>query len=1228
MKKIIAITFVFTFALFHSQSLTNTENYIYKRTYLEPVTTEQATAKQIQSVQYFDGLGRTVQTTAIKASPTGKDLSVPSVYDTDGRQTKSYLPLPLDSQNGAYLTGTTEDAVNSYYGVPNAFAEISLEKSPLGRAEKSAAPGSDWQMSSNRTQKAEYLTNGINEVKRFQGTTSWNSSTQINDIAISLISDNANTTNGYYNANTLNKMISKDEENNETHTFTNSSRQNILVRKVNKKQNGTIENLDTYYVYDEFGNLSAIIPPKASGSALTSALLDQLCYQYKYDKYNRLVEKKIPGKSWVYLIYDNQNRMVATQDANLRAKGQWMYTKYDKFGRVTITGISTGSITRTVEQNIVEGLGLNNLNRVDYAFFNRQGMDVYYDSPDTTYPNSSKWVTLLTLNYYDTYPEASPALPAQVQNQGTLPTQPTTFTLNGVSSIRSTKTLPTASYTKNIEDDSWSSNFIWYDTLGRVVGAYAKNHLRGFTKVESILDFSGKPLETYTYHSKSTPNTEVMIKDRFAYSSQNYLSKHYQQINSNPEELLTEYIYNDLGEVTNKKTGNNLQSIDFTYNIKGWLTGINPNDIGNLGSKLFAYKIKYNQREGVETPNNEYTDLKVSPRYDGNIAEVDWKTASDNILRRYGYVYDGASRLKAGFYQNDTNPYLKEYNEIVDYDFNGNITNMKRTSLSVAGTSQVIDDLAYTYNGNILTSVSDTSSNYNGYPASSGTLIDYDDNGNMINQKDKGINQIAYNILNLTSSVIYNSTYIIQDPFFGQIERNVNNQYTYSANGKKLRSQYTYFIGKSQTEIRRITDYLDNFQYEDNILQFYANEEGYYDFVQNRYIYNYKDHLGNIRLSYYKQTDGTAKILEENNYYPFGLRHTGYTPIISSTYRYKYNRKEVQDSGMYDYGWRQYMPELGRWNGMDQLSEKYHSFSPYAYVMNNPVSFTDPDGRDITETSTGWTFTGDDINWMMSYLQGGGGVKQLEQALATFGNSSSGGSGSGGGSSGGGGFNVGGSNTAFWNLVGVHLIPEVTITLKGNEKTWNSGSNLDFNRYLMNSLFTGALDSWNLQQNRANYYEQVAKTGADKIERNFYLMFGGALAAPFVGAYAVTGWAALGSYGAIGTYAQGAIIRGGVDLVAQQTIKGSIDIKQTLINSATTGVLNVGLNGANNVYSSYKQTNDLQIEKNSYKAAVGTVMLLNNNNFFGNGVTANVIFELYNQGLLNTMDVVADDNIK
>jgi len=140
----------------------------------------------------------------------------------------------------------------------------------------------------------------------------------------------------------------------------------------------------------------------------------------------------------------------------------------------------------------------------------------------------------------------------------------------------------------------------------------------------------------------------------------------------------------------------------------------------------------------------------------------------------------------------------------------------------------------------------------------------------MIQDDNKGITSITYNHLNLPIEIVFNGS------------QNTKITYIYNAAGQKLQK-----IAKTSATVTRTTDYLDGFQYLNGTLLFFPTAEGY---VNNtalehgnayNYVYNYLDHVGNIRLSYgLDPKDGEIAVLEENHYYPFGLKHTNYNSVL------------------------------------------------------------------------------------------------------------------------------------------------------------------------------------------------------------------------------------------------------------------------------------------------------------------------------------------------------------
>ncbi len=117
-----------------------------------------------------------------------------------------------------------------------------------------------------------------------------------------------------------------------------------------------------------------------------------------------------------------------------------------------------------------------------------------------------------------------------------------------------------------------------------------------------------------------------------------------------------------------------------------------------------------------------------------------------------------------------------------------------------------------------------------------------------------------------------------------------------------------------------------------------------------------------MRISFTRNSGGALEITDANDYYPFGMNHlkTGNSFYGEASYKnYKYNGKELQNSGMYDYGARFYMPDIGRWGVIDPLAEQYRRHSVYNYAVNNPIRFIDPDGRGVND----WVRRTGHSNW-------------------------------------------------------------------------------------------------------------------------------------------------------------------------------------------------------------------------------------------------------------------------
>lgn len=866
------------------QQLPDAKNYVSRTQSIisTPFASDlQGPLSATHEINYLDPFGRTDQTIQYGVTPSLNSLVSRKEYDRMYRDSCSWLPAACPGTDNYVASSDFGKYILELYNDEYACEKSVYDGSPLNRLTAKYNPGRDWH-TTGHGEKLSYQTNsGASYVRLFEVTGEKDSP---------ILSQK-----GFYATGELVVTENKDEAGLSTFTYTNKLEQTILSRTINGA-----DTLDTYQIYDDYGNLSFVLPPMAVSSLQTlgkEKALGLYAYQYRYDGYNHYKGKKLPGEDWIDMCFDQNGKLLRIRDGEMRNRNEWKCTFYDRLGREVVTGIYKGLIK-----------------------YSSMYVDFAPDMPNSNYGYLfSSYLKMDSLNiqkvtYYDTYDYK------MVNSHFTAVMDYTDNNSYGHrygddSEQLNCKNLPTGVMTRVVGTEQMLCTSTYYDYYQRPVQVRSTD-INGKVHVRNMAyDFS----DHITESNDKVEN--ISLVQSKAYDHAGRLLTETRLVNDLVSDTLT-YNYDELGRIASIKRVNENHSLTSTnrYNLRGWLTSIE--------SPQFSQKLYY-------------TDGIGTPCYNGNISSITWKTSVDLDIRGYRFEYDLLSRLKNAAYGEGEGLSLNvgRFNEqIMSYDKNGNILGLKRYGQTSANGYGVVDNLAITLNGNQLKKVDDSVSDSafdNNFEFRDGVRLDteyfYDTNGNLVKDLNKKITNIQYNYLNLPNRI--------------EFEDGSSISYLYDAAGSKLRVVHC-IAGNNTTT----TDYCGNVIYENGTPKTLLTDAGFVSLNDNKYHYYFQDHQGNNRVVV--SQDGTVE--EVNHYYPFG----GTFASTSSVQDYKYNGKELDRKGgldLYDYGARHYDAALGRWHVVDPMAENYYGISPYDYCTNNPVKYIDPSGMVYGDYYSGYS---------------------------------------------------------------------------------------------------------------------------------------------------------------------------------------------------------------------------------------------------------------------------------
>jgi len=903
-------------------------NYIRTRTFNRAGVTDTVTADGLtdphdvsQVTQYFDGLGRPMQTVSRQASPLQKDMVSMQIYDPFGREVLKYLPYTSQANDGNFKTNAvSEQAAFNSSQFPNEhsyYGRTDYDASPLNRVLGDYQAGDSWAGAGRGVTKGYLFNTAADSVQI------WNIGYAAGSLPVNA---------GAYSAGQLRKTLITDEQGHQVVEYRDFADQVVLkkVQLADVPGNAHAGWLCTYYVYDDLNNLRFVIPPKAAewlagngwslGAAGGGQVAAELCFRYEFDGRRRMIVKQVPGKGEDWMIFDVRDRLVFSQDANQRVSGQWINTQYDGLDRTVLVGQMNDTANRADLQQTVTALSTTGsiapllvadlyLSKPD-----QQGDTVATDLIDmqdgfstkvdgnfsggivppgsitSGYPSGALPVSLnpiptgttvqpLIINYYDNYDWVASTgsglgTTLATDKTGSFITQFNTSPDYAVRIAANPIVRGQATGTMHLilgeNRPLYTVNF--YDDRDRPIQSRTMNYSGGVDTLTSQYDFSGKAIRTLLTHYKAGTGSQYhTVMTKMDYDPGFRLLHVWKNIDGAPiDQLISSQQYNELGQLTSKGLGNNLDNINYDYNIRGWLSSINQDYISSTSSTplhYFGMQLGYDKSQAGAT-GTTFKNLQ----YNGNISGWMWKSAGDGVNRQYDFTYDNVNRLTgADFNQQFTGGWGKsdpsnsgaamDYSvSNLRYDANGNILGMQQKGFRIGKPVDPIDMLGYNYqaNTNKLAGVTDTANDASSklgdfhYNEGSKGAIDYtyDANGNLISDQNKSITGIVYNYLNLPQQITVNGKGTIS--------------YTYDAAGVKLKKTT---VDNTVTPAKTtVTTYIDGIQYQNDSLQFVGHEEGRARWALHNYTtgtsgygweYDFfeKDHLGNTRVVLTQQRD-------------------------------------------------------------------------------------------------------------------------------------------------------------------------------------------------------------------------------------------------------------------------------------------------------------------------------------------------------------------------------------